>query len=88
MSLYCVIRIDFLCCSDIIEQIGVCGDLKSETMALLLENDIEISPFDDKLYQYFPRSPFVIPEDEIKSRTDLRWVYACSYWMYQVIVYL
>ncbi|KDR19486.1 DIS3-like exonuclease 2 isoform X2 [Zootermopsis nevadensis] len=57
---------------DIIEQIGVCGDLKSETMALLLENDIEISPFDDKLYQYFPRSPFVIPEDEIKSRTDLR----------------
>jgi len=57
---------------DLIEEIGVCGDLKSETMALLLENDIEFSPFDVKLYQYFPHSPFQIPEEEIQSRCDLR----------------
>jgi hypothetical protein len=50
----------------------VCGDLKSETVALLEENDIEFSPYDVELYQYFPRSPFVIPEDEIKLRADLR----------------
>ncbi|GFG38066.1 hypothetical protein Cfor_10644 [Coptotermes formosanus] len=57
---------------DIIEEIGTCGDLKSETMALLLENDIEFSPYDIELYQYFPRSPFQIPEEEIQSRCDLR----------------
>jgi DIS3-like exonuclease 2 len=57
---------------DIIEEIGVCGDLKSETMALLVENDIEFSPLDIELYQYFPRSPFQIPKEEIQSRCDLR----------------
>lgn len=57
---------------DIIEEIGVCGDLKSETMALLLENDIEFSPHNIELYQYFPRSPFQIPREEIQSRCDLR----------------
>jgi exoribonuclease R len=66
------VRIYFPCHSDIIEEIGVCGDLKSETMALLLENDIEFSPFDIELYQYFPHSPFEIPEEEIRSRCDLR----------------
>jgi exoribonuclease R len=50
----------------------VYGDLKSETMALLLENDIEFLPFDTKFYQYFPHSPFQIPEEEIQSRCDLR----------------
>jgi hypothetical protein len=41
-------------------------------MALLLENDIDFSPYDVGLYQYFPHSLFEIPEDEIKLRADLR----------------
>jgi exoribonuclease R len=57
----------------------VCGELKAETMAILLENGIEFSPYDVELHQYFPRSPFKIPEDEIKSRSDLRWAYICVY---------
>jgi hypothetical protein len=48
-------------------------------MALLLENDIEFSPCDVELYQYFPHSPFEIPSDEINSRADLRWAYICVY---------
>ncbi|KAJ9590051.1 hypothetical protein L9F63_016827, partial [Diploptera punctata] len=55
----------------ILERIGDIGDLKSETVALLLENDIETNPFDIHLYQYFPHSPFVIPEEEMNSRKDL-----------------
>jgi exoribonuclease R len=71
--------IDVLCCSDIVEEIGVCGELGAETRALLLENEIEFLPCDVELHQYFPRSPFKIPEDEIKSRADLRWAYICVY---------
>jgi exoribonuclease R len=72
VSTYIHYEFYFPCHSDIIEEIGVCGDLKSETMALLLENDIDFSPCDVALYQYFPHSPFQIPEEEIQSRCDLR----------------
>ncbi|PNF40042.1 hypothetical protein B7P43_G11627 [Cryptotermes secundus] len=41
-------------------------------MAILLENDIDFSPYDVRLYQYFRHSPFQIPVEEIKSRSDLR----------------
>lgn len=56
----------------IIKEVGVSGDLNSETMAILLENDIDFSPYDVQLYQYFPHPPFQIPEEEMKSRADLR----------------
>jgi exoribonuclease R len=59
-------------CSDIIKEVGVCGDLNSETMAILLENDIDFSPYNVQLYQYFPHSQFQIPEEEVRSRADLR----------------
>jgi exoribonuclease R len=66
------VRIYFLLHSGIIKEVGVCGDLSSETMAILLENDIDFSPYDVQLYQYFPHSPFQIPEEEIRLRADLR----------------
>jgi exoribonuclease R len=50
----------------------VCGDVNSEIMAILLENDIDFSPYDVQLYQYLPHSPFQIPEEEMRSRADLR----------------
>jgi exoribonuclease R len=58
--------------SDIVQEVGVSGDLKSETMAILLENDIDFSPHDIQLYQYFPHSKFQIPDEELRSRADLR----------------
>jgi exoribonuclease R len=68
----CTIRIYFLLYSDIIREVGVSGELKSESMAILLENDIDISPYDMQLCQYFPHAEFQIPEKELRSRADLR----------------
>jgi hypothetical protein len=65
------VRIYFLLHSGIIKEVGVCGDLNSESMAILLENDIDVSPYDVQLYQYFPHS-FQIPEEEMRLRADLR----------------
>jgi hypothetical protein len=41
-------------------------------MAILLENDIDFSPYDIQLHQYFPHSAFQIPDEELRSRADLR----------------
>jgi hypothetical protein len=38
-----------------------------------------------QLCQYFPHAEFQIPEKELRSRADLRWVYIAIYY---IVMYL
>ncbi|KAM3966197.1 DIS3-like exonuclease 2 [Aphomia sociella] len=52
--------------------IGQSGDMKTETMAILAQTDLDITPFGPEVRHLFPRLDFVIPEEEIKLREDCR----------------
>lgn len=63
--------------------LGPIGDINAENMALLVENDINISPFSSASLQELPEDteehPWVIPEEEYSKRRDLRFSHrACS----------
>eukprot|EP01018_Ginkgo_biloba_P012952 Gb_38988 [translate_table: standard] len=63
--------------------LGPIGDFNAENMALLVENDINISPFSSASLQELPEDtdehPWVIPEEEFAKRRDLRFSHrACS----------
>lgn len=53
--------------------IGSAGELEVETVALLLENNIDATPYPEEFKQYYPAPPFVIPEEEFSKREDLRY---------------
>lgn len=56
----------------ILGMIGPAGELEVETVALLLENNIDARPYTEDFRQYYPALPFVIPEEEFAKREDLR----------------
>ncbi|KAG8286939.1 DIS3-like exonuclease 2 [Homalodisca vitripennis] len=56
----------------IIEEVGQSGDLEVETLAILLENNLDPYPMNSLLNVFFPRLPYVIPKEEIGRRADLR----------------
>jgi len=59
------------------------GEINAENMALLMENDMNISPFSSASLQELPKdtenSPWVVQEEEYSKRRDLRFSHrACS----------
>lgn len=52
--------------------IGAEGDIEAETHALLLDNEINWFPYDEKLYRFFPTPPFIPSENDLRGREDLR----------------
>ncbi|XP_058832021.1 DIS3-like exonuclease 2 isoform X2 [Topomyia yanbarensis] len=56
----------------IVKSIGLCGELESENQAILIEYDLDVSPYSDAIINSLPSSPFLIPEEEIARREDLR----------------
>ncbi|XP_044736789.1 DIS3-like exonuclease 2 [Chrysoperla carnea] len=56
---------------NIIETVGQAGDLKIETRAILLENGLDVTPYDPSMNQYFPATS-EIPAEEYTYREDLR----------------
>lgn len=56
------------------ELVGKCGDLEVETLAIMLENDLDPKPVDPGLSVFLPQLPYSIPEHEIAKRLDLRLV--------------
>lgn len=67
----------------IVRILGPIGDISAENMALLVENDINISPFSSASLQELPEDteehPWVIPEEEYSKRRDLRFSHrSCS----------
>ncbi|KOB73283.1 putative exosome complex exonuclease RRP44 [Operophtera brumata] len=57
---------------NILCNIGQSGNMKSETLAILAENDLDITPFGPEVRDLFPRLDYTIPKEEIKIREDCR----------------
>ncbi|KAH9321863.1 hypothetical protein KI387_016502, partial [Taxus chinensis] len=60
----------------VVRVLGPIGDINAENMALLIENDINISPFSSASLQELPEDteehPWMIPKEELATRRDLR----------------
>jgi exoribonuclease R len=48
------------------------GTLEVETKSILLDNGLDVTPYDASLNQYFPKQPYKISDEEFKYREDLR----------------
>lgn len=55
----------------ILENVGMAGDIKTETKAILMQNCLDVSPFEEQMKQYFPKDG-TIKESEYEYRLDLR----------------
>ncbi|XP_067140262.1 exosome complex exonuclease RRP44 isoform X2 [Centruroides vittatus] len=61
-----------------VEILGEIGDKKTETSAILVENDIPNQSFSQAVLDCLPSLPWLITEEDVKSRTDLRNLEICS----------
>lgn len=52
--------------------LGRAGDLKVEQKAILLQNELDDTPFDPKMNRYYPNISYTIPPEEINLRADCR----------------
>ncbi|XP_063701864.1 DIS3-like exonuclease 2 isoform X2 [Culicoides brevitarsis] len=57
---------------NILKPLGKCGELEVENEAILVQNNLDITPFSEHIINQLPKSPFVIPEEEYAKREDLR----------------
>ncbi|XP_053688152.1 DIS3-like exonuclease 2 [Sabethes cyaneus] len=57
---------------NVLKSIGKCGDLDVETCAILVEYDLDVTPYSEEIIKSLPTAPFQIPAEEIERRTDLR----------------
>jgi hypothetical protein len=56
----------------VISIIGKKGQLKTENVAILQQNNLDPQPFEQNILDQLPVDPFVIPEKEFEYREDLR----------------
>lgn len=52
--------------------IGQSGDIKTETKAILAQNDLDVTPFGPEMRDLYPRLDYTIPETEVTVREDCR----------------
>uniref|UniRef100_A0A336M229 CSON008101 protein n=1 Tax=Culicoides sonorensis TaxID=179676 RepID=A0A336M229_CULSO len=57
---------------NILKPLGKCGDLEVENEAILVQNNLDITPFSEEIIKQLPSSPYIIPEEEFAKRKDLR----------------
>lgn len=57
---------------ELVKCIGHEGELEVETEAILIENGIDYSEFDEQVNECLPRTPWHIPHEEFAYRRDLR----------------
>ncbi|KAG0716786.1 DIS3-like exonuclease 2 [Chionoecetes opilio] len=58
--------------SELVKDVGPCGDLAAETEALLLEQGVDTEDFPPEALTHLPSLPWTIPQQEIAGRRDLR----------------
>ncbi|KXJ81335.1 DIS3-like exonuclease 2 [Aedes albopictus] len=58
--------------ANIMKSIGKCGDLEVESQAILVEYDLDVSPYSEEILNSLPGSEFQIPAEELAKREDLR----------------
>lgn len=56
----------------LLANVGQSNDLKTQTKAILLENDLDVIPFGPEFKHFYPNSDFTIPDEELKYREDFR----------------
>ncbi|GCC23931.1 exosome complex exonuclease RRP44 [Chiloscyllium punctatum] len=61
-----------------VRSLGNAGDKETETEVLLLEHDVPHQPFSQAVLSFLPKMPWVITEEDLKKRMDLRYLYICS----------
>ncbi|XP_060606193.1 exosome complex exonuclease RRP44-like [Ruditapes philippinarum] len=61
-----------------VRKLGNVGDKETENEVLLLEHDIPHNNFSETVLSYLPKLPWVITEEDMKHRTDLRHITVCS----------
>ncbi|EEB10710.1 Exosome complex exonuclease RRP44, putative [Pediculus humanus corporis] len=54
------------------------GDKETENEVLLLEHDVPHSKFSEAVLSFLPELPWIITEDDLKNRVDLRHLDICS----------
>ncbi|XP_055606687.1 DIS3-like exonuclease 2 [Uranotaenia lowii] len=57
---------------NILKSIGKSGELETETQAVLVQYELDVSSYSEEIINSLPASPFKIPQDEIDKREDLR----------------
>ena len=55
-----------------VEVLGAIGDLETEVMALLIENQVELEPFTKAAHACLPRHDWRVLDEHLKNRTDFR----------------
>ncbi|XP_041055302.1 exosome complex exonuclease RRP44 [Carcharodon carcharias] len=61
-----------------VRSLGNAGDKETETEVLLLEHDVPHQPFSQAVLSFLPKMPWIITEQDLKKRMDLRHLYICS----------
>ncbi|XP_076235401.1 DIS3-like exonuclease 2 [Calliopsis andreniformis] len=56
----------------IVKMIGAVGDIKAESHAILLEHDLDVTPYSLEIIKDLPSSDYVLTENDIKDREDWR----------------
>lgn len=61
-----------------VRALGPIGDKDTENEVLLLEHDVPHSRFSDAVLSFLPKLPWIITENDVAQRTDLRHLDVCS----------
>ncbi|XP_065222316.1 exosome complex exonuclease RRP44 [Planococcus citri] len=61
-----------------VRALGKIGDKATENEVLLLEHDVPHSDFSDKVKSCLPKLPWIITDDDVAKREDLRHIDICS----------
>ncbi|XP_067842648.1 exosome complex exonuclease RRP44 [Heptranchias perlo] len=61
-----------------VRSLGNAGDKETETEVLLLEHDVPHQPFSQAVLSFLPKMPWLITEQDMKERMDLRHLHICS----------
>lgn len=61
-----------------VKKLGTIGDKETENEVLLLEHDVPHSNFSEAVLSCLPKLPWVITEEDMKHRQDLRHIDVCS----------
>ncbi|XP_052893281.1 DIS3-like exonuclease 2 [Anopheles moucheti] len=56
----------------ILKSIGKCGVLEVENESILVEHNLDVTPYGEEILVQLPAVPYTIPEEELARREDLR----------------
>lgn len=65
-------------CGHFVRDLGPIGDKDTENEVLLLEHDVPHLPFSPAVLKDLPQLPWVVTDEEISKRLDLRDLFVCS----------